>query len=35
VAEYTLTSELPVELSGKLPKPEDLEKQIMKELGGE
>ena len=35
VAEYTLTRELPAELSGKLPKPEDLEKQIMQELGRE
>jgi predicted nuclease of restriction endonuclease-like (RecB) superfamily len=34
VAEYTLTKELPAELSGKLPKAEELEKQIMKDLGG-
>jgi predicted nuclease of restriction endonuclease-like (RecB) superfamily len=34
MAEYTLTKELPAELSGKLPKPEDLEKEIMEDLGG-
>ena len=33
VAEYILTRNLPSELAGKLPKPEDLEKQIMQELG--
>lgn len=33
VAEYTLTRELPAELVDKLPKPEDLEKQILQELG--
>lgn len=33
VAEYTLTRELPAELVDKLPKPEELEKQILRELG--
>ena len=33
VAEYTLTRKLPAELADKLPKPEELEKQIMQELG--
>ena len=33
VAEYILTRNLPSELAGKLPKPKDLEKQIMQELG--
>jgi len=33
VAEYTLTRELPAELVDKLPKPEELEKQILQELG--
>jgi len=35
VAEYTLTHKLPAELADKLPKPEELEKQIMQELGKE
>lgn len=35
VAEYTLTRKLPAELADKLPKPEELEKQIMQELGRE
>ncbi len=35
VAEYTLTRKLPAELADKLPKPEELEKQIMQELGKE
>lgn len=34
VAEYTLTRKLPSELAGKLPKPEELERQIMQELEG-
>ncbi|HDH13185.1 MAG TPA: DUF1016 domain-containing protein [Nitrospirae bacterium] len=33
VAEYTLTRRLPSEFAGKLPKPKELEKQIMQELG--
>lgn len=33
VAEYTLTRELPSDLAEKLPKPEELEKEILKELG--
>jgi len=32
VAEYTLTRKLPSDLADKLPKPEELEKQIMQEL---
>ncbi len=35
MAEYTLTRKLPAELADKLPKPEELEKQIMQELGKE
>ncbi len=35
VAEYTLTRKLPAELADKLPKPEELEKEIMQELGKE
>ncbi len=35
VAEYTLTRKLPSELADKLPKPEELERQIMMELGKE
>ena len=35
VAEYALTRKLPAELVDKLPKPEELEKQIMRELGKE
>jgi hypothetical protein len=33
IAEYILTRNLPSELAGKLPKPEDLGKQIMQEPG--
>ena len=32
VAEYKLTNELPNEFAGKIPKPEDLEKEIISEL---
>ncbi len=35
VAEYTLTRKLPSDLVDKLPKPEELERQIMQELGKE
>jgi len=35
VAEYTLTRKLPSELADKLPRPEELERQIMQELGKE
>lgn len=35
VAEYTLTRKLPSDFADKLPKPEELEKQIMQELEGE
>ncbi len=35
VAGYALTRKLPSELADKLPKPEELERQIMLELGKE